>query len=385
MKKHVALLAGIAAVAALAAGYPAIALGQGAAAAPAAAAKLPADPWPRDVTLSNAALLVYQPQVNTWDGNQIDFRAALAIKPKGATDEAFGVIFATARTQVDKVARTVVFENLKITKSDFPTLPDRGAQYAAELQTRIAADVRTISLDRLTASLALAGVKPPTVAVQNNPPQVLVSYSPAMLVPIDGAPVLKPAPNSTRFQRVINTRALILQGGFGNKFYIHVYDGWLAADTIAGPWSQVFMGPLRAERRQRDRAAAREGRHGRPARRRPEGQSQAVARQRRPDDLHQPGADRADRVQGPAGLRADRRHRPAVGVEHDQRRADQHGQQRLLRAARRAVVQGARRCPGRGPTSPATRCRPISRRSRRTRSRAPCCRRWRGRRRRRPR
>ena len=213
------------------------------AAAP-AAAPIPADPWPRDISISSAAVLIYQPQVNKWDGNQIDFRAAVAIKPTGAKDETFGVIFATARTQVDKVARTVVFENLKIAKSDFPTLPDRGAAYAAELQTRVAADVRTISLDRLQASLALAGIKPPVVAVQNNPPQVLVSYSPAILVPIDGAPVMKPAPNSSRFQRVINTRALILQGGFGNNFYVHVYDGWLSAGSLAGPWSQVFMGPL---------------------------------------------------------------------------------------------------------------------------------------------
>jgi hypothetical protein len=214
------------------------------AAAPAAKPGIPADPWPRDVTLSNAAVLVYQPQVNSWQDNQIDFRAALAIKPTGAKEETFGVVFATARTQVDKVARTVVFENLKITKSDFPTLPDRGAKYAAELQTKLAAAIRTVSLDRLSASLALAGIKPPTVPVQNNAPQVLVSYSPAILVPIDGAPVLKPVPNSTRFQRVINTRALILQGGFGNQFYMHVYDGWLSASTINGPWSQVFMGPL---------------------------------------------------------------------------------------------------------------------------------------------
>ena len=83
----------------------------------AAAAKLPPDPWPRDVSISNAAVLVYQPQVNKWEDNQIDFRCALAIKPTGAKEETFGVVFATARTQVDKVARTVVFENLKITSS----------------------------------------------------------------------------------------------------------------------------------------------------------------------------------------------------------------------------------------------------------------------------
>ncbi len=209
-----------------------------------AAPNLPADPWPRDVSIANAAVLIYQPQVNSWTGNRIDFRAALAIKPAGAQNETFGVAFATARTQVDKVARTVVFENLNVTKVDFPTLPDRGAQYAAELQKRLASDVRTISLDRLESSLALVGVKPPSVEVQNTPPQVIVSYSPAILVPIDGAPVMKPAPQSSRFQRVVNTRALILQGGFGDRYFLHVHGGWLQADSLAGPWTQAFLRPL---------------------------------------------------------------------------------------------------------------------------------------------
>ena len=210
----------------------------------AAAAKMPADPWPRDVSLSNAAVLVYQPQVSKWTDNQIEFRSAVAIKPAGAKDETFGVVFATARTQVDKVMRTVVFENLKITKSDFPTLPNRGAAYSAELQTRFAASVKTMSLDRLQSSLALVGVKPPTVEVNNTPPQVLVSYSPAILVPIDGAPVLKPVPNYTRWQRVINTRALILKGGLGDNFYMHVFDGWLSANSVNGPWTQASLGPF---------------------------------------------------------------------------------------------------------------------------------------------
>ena len=205
---------------------------------------LPADPWPRQVNLSSGTVLMYQPQVNKWEGNQIDFRAALAIMPKGAKAESFGVMFATARTQVDKVDRTVVFENLKITKSDFPAMPDRGAAYVAELQTAMASDARTISLDRLTTSLALNGIKPPTVAVQNNPPKVFVSNSPAILVPIDGAPVMKPVPSDSRFKRVINSHALILQGGLGDKFFIHVYDGWLSSDSITGPWTQAGFVPL---------------------------------------------------------------------------------------------------------------------------------------------
>jgi hypothetical protein len=201
----------------------------------------PPDPWPRGVDLGDAQVLVYQPQINSWTDNQLDFRAALAIKSSGAKADSFGVIFATARTQVDKVLRTVTFENLTISKIDFPTLPDRGAAYAAELQTQFAASIRTMSLDRLESSLALAGIKPPTVAVENNPPWVIVSYSPAILVPIDGAPVLKAVPNS-QFQRVINTRALILQGPSQN-FYIHVYDGWLTSNAINGPWAQSFNLP----------------------------------------------------------------------------------------------------------------------------------------------
>ena len=207
-------------------------------------ADLPADPWPRDVSLPNAALLIYQPQVNSWVGNQIDMRAALAIKPTGAKEETFGVVFATARTQVDKVARTVVFENLKVTKTDFPTLPNRGVGYAAALQTALSQQLRTISLDRLEASLAAAGIKPAPVVVQNDPPQVLVSYSPAILVPVNGAPVWKPVPDNTRFQRVINTSALILKGGLGDQLYIHVYDGWLTAGSLSGPWTQSNVQPL---------------------------------------------------------------------------------------------------------------------------------------------
>jgi hypothetical protein len=212
--------------------------------APAAATELPVGPWPREVSIPGAALLVYQPQINQWVDNQLDFRAAVAIKPDGAKDETFGVIFATARTEVDKGTRTVVFENLRITKSDFPTLPEHGAKYAAALQAQFGKEVKVMSLDRLEASLAASGAKPSTVPVNNTPPRVIVSYSPAILVPIDGIPVLKPVPNHSRAQRVINTRALILQGGLGNKFYIHVYDGWLAADSIDGPWTIASPGMI---------------------------------------------------------------------------------------------------------------------------------------------
>ena len=50
------------------------------------------------------------------------------------------------------------------------------------------------------------------------------------------------------------------------------------------------------------------------------------------------GADRADRVQGPARFRAGRRDAAAVGGQHDQRRVHRHDEQRLLRADVGALV-----------------------------------------------
>ena len=41
---------------------------------------------------------------------------------------------------------------------------------------------------------------------------------------------------------------MILQGGWGNGFYIHVYDGWLTSSTIVGPWTQATLGPFEAKR-----------------------------------------------------------------------------------------------------------------------------------------
>src|SRR5215468_10157041 len=58
-----------------------------------ASAPLPADPWPRQVALGGTTVLVYQPQVDSWTGNRLTFRAAVAVRPAGKS-QTFGVIWA---------------------------------------------------------------------------------------------------------------------------------------------------------------------------------------------------------------------------------------------------------------------------------------------------
>jgi len=201
------------------------------------------DPWPRQLQLQSGTVTVYQPQVESWQGNQLAFRSAVGSKPIAGGDEIFGVIWGTARTQVDRIQRTVVLEDFQLTRSRFPTLPDNGAALLAQLQGQLPLATRTISLDRLSASLAAAGaLAPGKLVVRNQPPVIFVSYSPALLVPIDGAPIWRPIPN-TAFERVLNTRAAILRSLGGSNVYLHVYDGWMTAPSVNGPWTLATVEP----------------------------------------------------------------------------------------------------------------------------------------------
>ena len=169
------------------------------------------DPWPRPVKLPDASLLIYQPQLESWRGNSASFRAAVGASVPGSSEPAYGVVWATARTEVDPIRRAVTLQDIQISRSDFPTLPDQGAGFVAELRQALPTAQRTISLDRMEASLAAsAEASAEPVAVVNRPPEIIVSYVPAILIPIDGDPALRPVPG-TSYERVINTLAVILR------------------------------------------------------------------------------------------------------------------------------------------------------------------------------
>jgi len=194
------------------------------------------DPWPRTFELSGAKLRVFQPQVEKWEDNRLDFRAAVEATGDPKDKNVFGVVWGEARTEVNRPAHMVTLEDLKLTRSSFPTLSDNGDAYRKELEKQLSGTTRTIALDRLKASLAASGtVHPDGAQVRNAPPDIIVSYSPAILIPVSGQPVIRKLPDSD-FERVINTRAVMLREHGDDTWYLHVYDGWLSAAAIQGPW-----------------------------------------------------------------------------------------------------------------------------------------------------
>ena len=195
------------------------------------------DPWPRVFIQGGATNTLYQPQVDSWDGFLMKARAAVAIQPVGSSEPVFGVVELSARTLVDKDQRTVQLDQIQITSAKFPSAPDREPAYLEQLRRVLPTGARTIALDRLEANLAILeeSKKGQAVPIQNQPPRIIVSQQAALLVLIDGAPAWRPV-EGTSLQRVLNTRVLLLEDPSG-RCYLHLWDGYLEAASLDGPWS----------------------------------------------------------------------------------------------------------------------------------------------------
>jgi hypothetical protein len=194
--------------------------------------------WPRKFAVGTNSVAVYQPQIEEWSGNSLSARAAIAITENQSRQPLYGVLWFSARAEIDKINRLVTLSDFKVTKLNIPMAPDKAAAFQLAFQARVARQGEVISLDRLLADMAInhAATNGSSYEVKNDPPQVFFSTRPAILVLIDGAPVLRPVAN-TSVERVVNTRVLLLRDRMSSKFYLHLMDGWMESANINGPWT----------------------------------------------------------------------------------------------------------------------------------------------------
>ncbi len=194
--------------------------------------------WPRVFQSDGDKISVYQPQIESWDGNKLTARAAVSVQSQAAATPTYGVVWLTARTDVDKELRLVFTSDLTVTKVNVPAAPDRADAYLALFRKTLPSGVQAISLDRVEANLAVTRAESKTqqLPLKNEPPEIIYSSKPAMLVLIDGKPALRQA-GDTGLLRVINTRALILLDQNNGNYYLHFMDRWLTAKAIDGTWS----------------------------------------------------------------------------------------------------------------------------------------------------
>ena len=295
----------------------------------------PADPWPRQLTSEDNTFSVFQPQYERWEQGRLDGRAAVAVEDQASPQPRYGVIWFTARTQIDKETRMVTLEDLAVSKADFPTVPDGGAGYLAALRQPLSAPPLTIALDRLQAELEVERVEDPgrIVPVMNDPPRIIVSEAPALLVRLDGQPVLRSV-DGTSLLRVINTRVLLLLDQSAGRYYLWLMNRWLTTPNFDGPWADQANPPASLETAKQ--AAVQSGQVDLLDNRT---RSQAAPSGRsRPAHLREHHSGRARRGQGPARPGSGDRHLHPGGDQHRRRPLPVHAGAGVLRAPLGPVV-----------------------------------------------
>jgi len=224
-------------------------LGNAWAAAPAAKPNAaPSEPtWPQVISSGKSKLTVYQPQLDSWDGYTLNARAAVEATAADGKST-YGIVQFSAHTLVDKTTRWVALDQYKIIEADFPADAKQANTWLAILEKDAESRKKTISLDQLEAAVGVlnAEQKADSAPLENTPPIIISSDSPAILVYIDGEAAYRPV-EGTELQRVINTRPLLLKDAEG-KHYLHVFDGWMVADQLAGDYTRLAAPPASLEK-----------------------------------------------------------------------------------------------------------------------------------------
>jgi hypothetical protein len=194
--------------------------------------------WPREKTSPAGTLIYYQPQIDDWkDFRQLEARMAVSLTPAGG-QPTVGVIYLRARTDADVDTRNVAISKLEITEVRFPSLDAAGASAMDQLVRTFLppTTAMNISLDRVLSSLEAA--KPesvPSVAVNNDPPKIFVSYGNSVLLLVEGDPVLAPI-EKTNLEFLVNTNWDVFFDKPNSHYYLLNGKQWLAATSLEGPW-----------------------------------------------------------------------------------------------------------------------------------------------------
>ena len=168
--------------------------------------------WPREITVAEGSVVIYQPQPENLEGNALTARAAVSVTRTGNTTPVFGVVWVTARVDTDLDTRTVGVLDVNVDRVRFPNATaEQEDSFADLLEREIPQWELEISLDRLLTSLELAEQeRSSNEDLISTPPQIVFATEPTVLVSIDGEPRMVPVDGSD-FLRIVNTPFTIIQ------------------------------------------------------------------------------------------------------------------------------------------------------------------------------
>lgn len=201
-----------------------------------------ADPgWPRLRQSNDKALLIYQPQVDSWtDYRILRFRCAISVKTGKKAKERFGVAEIEAETVVDQANRVVALLP-KTRELRFPNTSDSEAKALRQTVDGLhpPGQPLTLSLDRVLAYIDPAKqLQQQAVQVNLDPPRIFFSSRPAILLMFQGDPQLQMVEkDKPDLMFAANANWPVFYDAPGQHYYLLNVDNWLmTTDVLRGPW-----------------------------------------------------------------------------------------------------------------------------------------------------
>lgn len=184
-------------------------------------------PWPVRIDEGEESVAVYPPHVESRDGDRVTGRSPVEVVRGNA--RSYGYLFVDARVRADKGGQDT-FEDVKYARADFPAARDQSDEWLAFFRDRDPLDGMRVADRIITQDL-----KPKTaLAVKNDPPRIVTTEKPQVLIVVDGAPTLRPL---GAVQRVLNSRALVLLDD--KSYWALAGDRWFKASSLDATFDPV--------------------------------------------------------------------------------------------------------------------------------------------------
>ncbi len=200
--------------------------------------------WPQELTGENGSVvIIYQPQVEVFTGNNLEARAAVSVKSsQTGNTPVFGAVWIEAKLDTNRDTRTAVIRDIEVSDVRIADASNEQLDALAEfIEGSLQGSSLEISVDQLLSDLDAAGNVVGEADLKHTPPEIILSTEPAMLVSIDGGPVLQEIEGS-EYQRVVNSAFLIVNAGKTNYLYAGS-NAWFSASEVSGPWSLAARVP----------------------------------------------------------------------------------------------------------------------------------------------
>ena len=212
--------------------------------------------WPVVLTSEGTNFQLHEPVVESWNQGILTARSVVVAQPANKGPSVPGSVTIKALTEADAATGLATLVNTEVLGVSFPAAADKTQAWHEFLRFAVPPQIKTLPVAMLESGQKIAKARQDAAAAAEvTAPRIIVSTRPAILAYIDGEPRYVPV-KGTGMMGVLNTRVLLLKDTQGN-YFLHLYNGWVRAPSLDGPW-EISPGP--PETRGLEQAARETGR-----------------------------------------------------------------------------------------------------------------------------